>query len=92
MSEKGQLFVVGTSRTGTSALTKYLSMHPRVLVLNERYKELAKEVTPENFIFTRLRQNVQEESKAKKGIVKFEPAMQEKEEESLKWIGNKGDH
>lgn len=83
-----QLFVVGTSRTGTSALTRYLSMHPRVLVLNERYKSLAKEVNPEHFKFSRLRENVEEESRMT--AKKFEPLLSSKREWRLKWIGDKG--
>lgn len=63
-------------------------MHPRILVLNERYKGMAKEIGAKHFRFSRLRENIEEESKAPPE--KFEPLLSGKRERRLKWVGDKG--
>lgn len=83
-----QLFVVGAARTGTTALCRYLSMHPKMCILNERYKKMAPDVGPEHFRFSRIRENVEEETN--QPADEFEALLSSKRERRLKWIGDKG--
>ena len=87
-----QLFVVGASRTGTSALCRYLSLHPEICVLNERYKKIARDVGPGHFRFARVRENMEAETNLPPGRteVRFEALLDTKQEHRLKWFGDKG--
>lgn len=43
------LFVAGPARSGTTALTDYLNVHPQILVCRERYKFAIPGITPDYF-------------------------------------------
>lgn len=49
------LFIAGCPRSGTTALTRYLNLHPEILLCIERYKYLDPErITPDLFTFKRI--------------------------------------
>ena len=81
------LFVTGPGRSGTTALTDHLNMHPEILVCRERYKFVVPEISPNSF----KPENVlgdrrgQTEMPARYDARVFE----EKDLTRLKWIGDK---
>jgi hypothetical protein len=81
------LFVAGCQRSGTTAFADYMNRHPRVLVGVERYGRIpAKEITPELFAFERILDYREETIRPREY---YEALLSEKDEKSLKWIGDK---
>ena len=81
------LFVAGCQRSGTTAFTDYLNLHPEVLICRERYKWAPKAVIPELFTFERVldygegETNVPREHHAR--------LLAGKDPGRLRWIGDK---
>lgn len=81
------LFVAGPGRSGTTALSDYLNLHPEVALCRERYKFVVPQVTPDSFSFERIlgsregETNIPERYDAR--------LLVHKEQQKLKWIGDK---
>jgi len=93
--EPGMLFVGGPQRSGTSALVRYLNLHPEVLLCMERYKWIPqREVRPELFTFERILDyrmsphgGDREETNTPREF--HEELLAGKDPERLRWIGDK---
>ncbi len=83
------LFVAGASRTGTTALCRYLNEHPEVCVLTERYKQIAGSVRPGHFSFERIRDPSRRGKETNLLPQKTEGVLEEKDEANLWRIGDK---
>lgn len=81
------LFVAGCQRTGTTAFTEYLNDHPDVLVLRERYKYVARQVTFDHFAFERVLDYSATETNVPES--QFVELLARKDPENLKWVGDK---
>jgi glycosyltransferase involved in cell wall biosynthesis len=81
------LFVAGCQRSGTTAFTEYMNVHPEVLVLRERYKFVPHQVTPDLLTFDRIlaysagETNVPEEQ--------YRELLGRKDPKRLRWVGDK---
>jgi hypothetical protein len=82
------LFIVGSQRSGTTALASYLNEHPEILVCRERYKYLAPgRITPSLFTFDRILDfRPGETSQSREGHVRI---LEGKDPARLKWVGDK---
>jgi hypothetical protein len=81
--------VTGASRTGTTALCRYLNDHPEVCVLTERYKGIAGTVRPEHFSFDRIRDHSRREEETNLNPETTERALEDKMEGALRRVGDK---
>ena len=82
------LFVAGCPRSGTSAFTEYLNLHPEILVCMERYGRVpADVVSPELFEFERILDYSKEDTVMPREY--HAELLARKEPEKLKWIGDK---
>jgi hypothetical protein len=82
-----QLFIVGPSRSGTTAMMRYMNAHPRVLVLKERYKYVPKKIVPEFFTYERvLARDPTETNKDGAGDERY---LAVKNLKALRWFGDK---
>lgn len=81
------LFVAGPGRSGTTALSNYLNLHPEIALCRERYKFVVPQVVPDHFSFKNIlgpregETNIPERYDAK--------LLARKDPERLKWIGDK---
>lgn len=75
------LFIAGCPRSGTSALTNYLNLHPEVMVAMERYNHCML-ITPERFLDVRPEETRQPRER-------IAALIESKRWESLKWVGDK---
>lgn len=86
------LFVAGPSRSGTTALVKYLNEHPGVLICIERFKWIPREdVTPDIFTLERIMSF--EEEYEKRGTESrwwvHKRFVDRKDPAKLRWMGDK---
>lgn len=81
------LFVAGPGRSGTTALSNYLNLHPEIALCRERYKFIIPQIVPDHFSFENIlgpregETNIPERYDAK--------LLARKDQERLKWIGDK---
>jgi hypothetical protein len=81
------LFVAGCQRSGTTAFTRYLNLHPEILVCRERYKYIPRRVTFDHFSFERIRAYSADETNVPEG--QFVELLESKDRSKLKWIEDK---
>jgi hypothetical protein len=86
------LFVVGPSRSGTTALTDYMNEHEQVLICMERYKYVPESVTPEAFTYQRILNYKPKQGSGETNIPRErqEAILAGKDPAKLRWIGDKG--
>ncbi|HEX2098345.1 MAG TPA: sulfotransferase, partial [Rubrobacteraceae bacterium] len=91
------LFIAGCARSGTTALTDYLNLHPEILVCQERYKTgvSTKKITRVLFSFERILDFRPEELERPpwpvERYVKYHAeVLAKKDPAKLRWIGDKG--
>lgn len=85
------LFVLGASRSGTTALTNYLNEHEQMMICMERYKRVPGKLTPELLTFRRV---LDYEPQFEGGETNIARERQEdivagKDPAKLRWIGDK---
>lgn len=81
------LFVAGSARSGTTALTDYLNVHPEILVCRERYKFVIPEISPGHFTQYRVLGDRRGETS-----MPAEPDAElfgRKDPSAVRWIGDK---
>lgn len=86
------LFILGPSRSGTTALTDYLNQHEEIMICMERYKYVPEQVTPEALTFGKIldyvpRQGTGETNTPRERHIEL---LAGKDPQKLKWIGDKG--
>ncbi len=83
---------MGSSRSGTTALTNYLNEHEEILVCMERYKYVPEQVTPESFTYRKILDYEPQQGSGETNIVRErqEAIVAGKDPAKLKWIGDKG--
>lgn len=82
------MFIAGIpQRSGTTALTRYLNLHPEILICNERYRFDPRKITPEHFTFERILDYRDRETKIPREH--HVELLQKKDPAKLKWIGDK---
>lgn len=82
------LFIAGCPRSGTSALGRYLNLHPEILVCIERYKYVPPEkIKPHLFTFERILDYREGETNIRRE--RHVELLSGRDPAQLKWIGDK---
>lgn len=86
------LFVIGPSRSGTTAVTDYLNRHDEILICRERYKSVPEKIDPAVFTFEKILDYEPGRGKGYETDVPREhhaELLTSKDPTKLKWIGDK---
>lgn len=85
------LFVVGASRSGTTALTNYVNQHEEILVCIERYKRVYDRMDASFFTFRRILDYEPRREGGETNIARERhlELLARKDPNRLKWIGDK---
>lgn len=85
------LFVIGASRSGTTALTDYLNEHEEILICMERYKRVPERLTPELLTLRRILDYEPQREGGETNISRErqEAIVAKKDPAKLRWIGDK---
>lgn len=81
------LFITGPGRSGTTALTDYLNVHPEILVCRERYKFVVPEIRPSFFGPEKVLGDRKGETSMPAWV--DDGLFEEEDLMGLKWIGDK---
>ena len=81
------MFITGPGRSGTTALTDYLNVHPGILVCRERYKFVIPEIRPSFFGPEKVLGDRKGETSMPVWV--DDGLFEEKDLRGLKWIGDK---
>ncbi|MGI9050134.1 MAG: sulfotransferase family protein [Rubrobacteraceae bacterium] len=81
------LFITGPGRSGTTALTDYLNVHPEILVCRERYKFVIPQINPNFFLPEKVLGDRTGETSMPAWV--DTGLFEEKDLMGLKWIGDK---
>lgn len=88
------LFVIGASRTGTTALTDYMNQHEEILVCMERYKWVYDQMDSSFFTFRRILDYEPQPRGSGKGETntaweRHAELLANKDPSRLRWVGDK---
>ena len=85
------LFVIGSSRSGTTALTDYLNQHEEILICRERYKRVPEQIDPSLLTYDRILDYKPQRRGGETNIPREHHVelLDRKNPAKLKWIGDK---
>lgn len=84
------LFIAGSPRSGTTALTDYLNRHPEILICRERYKFVPRTVRPHFFDFDRILDYTRKETNTSREY--HARLLARKDLRAVRWRGDKYPH
>ncbi len=85
------LFVIGASRSGTTAVTDYLNHHEEILICRERYKRVHEEIDPGLLTYERILDYEPQREGGETNIPREHHVelLARKDPAKLRWIGDK---